>query len=93
MHEIETLESTDKYQIILAKYKKVLMFLFIQVRAPEVPQVPQVPREPLSSGYSCLSSDSQPTFELKGLTGPSAPPLSSYSTTSDVYTSDKLNFL
>lgn len=41
----------------------------------------------------CLSSDPEPKFELKGLTFPFAPPLSSDSTFSDVYTSDKLNFL
>ncbi|XP_049441368.1 uncharacterized protein LOC125894172 isoform X1 [Epinephelus fuscoguttatus] len=41
-------------------------------------------------GFDCLSSDPEPKFELKL---PSAPPLSSDATFSDVYTSDKLNFL
>ncbi|XP_073342579.1 uncharacterized protein [Pagrus major] len=49
------------------------------------------PAPPLSS--DCLSSEPPPEFELKGLTFSSAPPLSSDSTISDVYTSDKLNFL
>lgn len=40
-----------------------------------------------------LSSEPELTFELKGVTFPTAPPLSSDSTLSDVYTSDKLNFL
>ncbi|KAG8004060.1 hypothetical protein GBF38_008142, partial [Nibea albiflora] len=40
-----------------------------------------------------VPSDPEPRFEVKGLTFPSAPPLSSDSTGSDVYTSDKLNFL
>uniref|UniRef100_G3Q1K2 Uncharacterized protein n=3 Tax=Gasterosteus aculeatus TaxID=69293 RepID=G3Q1K2_GASAC len=38
-----------------------------------------------------LSSDTEPTFQLKG--PQYAPPLSSSSAFSDVYTSDKLNFL
>ncbi|TKS72399.1 hypothetical protein D9C73_006473 [Collichthys lucidus] len=38
-------------------------------------------------------SDPEPQFEVKGLTFPSAPPLSSDSTGCNVYTSDKLNFL
>lgn len=46
-----------------------------------------------SLGSDCLSSEPPPMFELKGLTFPSAPPLGSESTISDVYTSDKLNFL
>ncbi|CAK6956583.1 uncharacterized protein LOC128363195 isoform X1 [Scomber scombrus] len=46
-----------------------------------------------SIGSDFLSSDSGPTFELKGTTFPSAPPLSSDSAYCDVYTSDKLNFL
>lgn len=40
-----------------------------------------------------LSTDVEPTFELKGSNFLSAPPLSSDSTSADVYTSDKLNFL
>ncbi|XP_059202726.1 uncharacterized protein LOC131982159 [Centropristis striata] len=44
-------------------------------------------------GSDCLSSDPGPHFEVKGLRSPSAPPLNSDSTLSDVYTSDKLNFL
>lgn len=40
-----------------------------------------------------LSSDGEPTFELKGSNFSSAPLLSSNSTIADVYTSDKLNFL
>ncbi|XP_033488369.2 uncharacterized protein LOC117260523 isoform X1 [Epinephelus lanceolatus] len=43
-----------------------------------------------SLSFDCLSSDPEPKFELKL---PSAPPLSSDATFSDVYTSDKLNFL
>ncbi|XP_042274981.1 uncharacterized protein LOC121901943 isoform X1 [Thunnus maccoyii] len=46
-----------------------------------------------SLGSDCLSSDSGPTFELKGVNFPSAPPLSSNSDYNDVYTSDQLNFL
>lgn len=60
-----------------------------QVAPPDglgsVPDAPVVP--------NTLSSDTEPRFELKGATFPSAPPLSSLSTSSDVYTSDKLNFL
>lgn len=44
-------------------------------------------------GSDCLSSDPGPRFELKGLNTTFAPPLSSDSTSCDVYTSDKLNFL
>ncbi|KAL6117690.1 uncharacterized protein ACO6RY_15423 [Pungitius sinensis] len=44
-----------------------------------------------SLGRDFLSSDTEPTFQLKG--PHYAPPLSSRSTFSDVYTSDKLNFL
>ncbi|XP_012711114.2 uncharacterized protein LOC105920148 [Fundulus heteroclitus] len=40
-----------------------------------------------------FSSDAEPRFELKGMTFPSAPPLGSDVTISDVYNSDKLNFL
>ncbi|XP_029296756.1 uncharacterized protein LOC115014211 isoform X2 [Cottoperca gobio] len=40
-----------------------------------------------------VHSDSEPRYELKGMTFPSAPPLSSESTTCDVYTSAKFNFL
>ncbi|XP_010770050.1 uncharacterized protein isoform X2 [Notothenia coriiceps] len=40
-----------------------------------------------------VHSDPEPRFEVKGMTLPSAPPLSSDSTISDVYTSSKLNFL
>lgn len=40
-----------------------------------------------------LSSEAEPTFELKGSISPSAPPLSSDTTFCDVYNSDKLNFL
>ncbi|XP_071373467.1 uncharacterized protein [Centroberyx affinis] len=47
----------------------------------------------VSLGSDCLSSDPEPRFELKGLSFPSAPPLSSDSTQCDVYTSDKLNFI
>ncbi|XP_030252204.1 uncharacterized protein LOC115568766 isoform X2 [Sparus aurata] len=46
-----------------------------------------------SLGSDCLTSDPDTKFELKGLTLPSAPPLGSDSGVSDVYTSDKLNFL
>ncbi|XP_053180110.1 uncharacterized protein LOC128363195 isoform X1 [Scomber japonicus] len=46
-----------------------------------------------SIGSDFLSSDSGPTFEFKGTTFPSAPPLSSDSAYCDVYNSDKLNFL
>ncbi|XP_034546851.1 uncharacterized protein LOC117818093 [Notolabrus celidotus] len=46
-----------------------------------------------SLGSDCLSSDPGPRFELTGLTGPSAPPLSSDSTACGVYSSDKLNYL
>ncbi|XP_053180112.1 uncharacterized protein LOC128363195 isoform X3 [Scomber japonicus] len=46
-----------------------------------------------SIGSDFLSSDSGPTFEFKGTTFPSAPPLSSDSANCDVYNSDKLNFL
>lgn len=41
---------------------------------------------------SVLVTDTEPRFELKGMTFPSAPPLSSDSSHCDVYTSDKLNF-
>ncbi|XP_059202102.1 uncharacterized protein LOC131981703 [Centropristis striata] len=44
-------------------------------------------------GSDCLSSDPGPQFELKGLTFLTGPPLSSESTFTDVYTSDKLHFL
>ncbi|XP_030595846.1 uncharacterized protein LOC115787326 [Archocentrus centrarchus] len=40
-----------------------------------------------------LASDPEPQFEMKGLTVPSAPPLSSDSSSIDVYNSEKLNFL
>ncbi|KAK5864843.1 hypothetical protein PBY51_016052 [Eleginops maclovinus] len=40
-----------------------------------------------------VHSDPEPRFEVKGMTFPSAPPLKSDSTISDVYTSSKLNFL
>ncbi|XP_070769568.1 uncharacterized protein [Enoplosus armatus] len=40
-----------------------------------------------------IQSDLEPRFELKAMSFPSAPPLSSDSTYCDVYTSDKLNFL
>ncbi|KAM6951962.1 uncharacterized protein PEZ65_008274 isoform 2-T2 [Lycodopsis pacificus] len=54
------------------------------VSAPaEQPDAPTVP----------VHSDPEPTFEFKGMTATSAPPLGSDSTNSDVYTSDKLNFL
>ncbi|XP_073343484.1 uncharacterized protein [Pagrus major] len=46
-----------------------------------------------SLGSDCLTSDHDTKFELKGVTFPSAPPLGSDSGFSDVYTSDKLNFL
>ncbi|XP_040903429.1 uncharacterized protein LOC121188011 [Toxotes jaculatrix] len=46
-----------------------------------------------SVGSDWLSSGPEPKFDVKGLTFPSAGPLSSESTFSDVYTSDKLNFL
>jgi hypothetical protein len=52
--------------------------------------------EPASTaflGVDTLSSDAGPQFELKGMLFPSAPPLSSHTSFSDVYTSDKLNFL
>lgn len=39
-----------------------------------------------------LTTDSDPQFELRGLTLPSAPPLSSNDSNSVEYTSDKLNF-
>ncbi|XP_059202103.1 uncharacterized protein LOC131981704 [Centropristis striata] len=44
-------------------------------------------------GSDCLSSDPGPQFELKGLTFLTGSPLSSESTSTDVYTSDKLHFL
>ncbi|XP_029917589.1 uncharacterized protein LOC115366343 isoform X2 [Myripristis murdjan] len=47
----------------------------------------------MSLDFDCLSSDTDLRFELKELTVPSAPPLSSDSNFCDVYTSDKLNFL
>uniref|UniRef100_A0A1A8MUY1 Uncharacterized protein n=2 Tax=Nothobranchius pienaari TaxID=704102 RepID=A0A1A8MUY1_9TELE len=40
-----------------------------------------------------LSSDPDTRFELKGPNAPSAPPLSSETSSSDVYNSEKLNFL
>ncbi|KAK1903587.1 Glutamate 5-kinase [Dissostichus eleginoides] len=40
-----------------------------------------------------VHSDPEPRFEVNRMTFPSAPPLSSDSTISDVYTSGKLNFL
>ncbi|KAM4621439.1 uncharacterized protein ACJ7VT_005814 isoform 2-T2 [Polymixia lowei] len=49
------------------------------------------PPSPL--GYDALSSDPEPQFKLKGLDFPFTLPLSSDTTTCDVYTSDKLNFL
>ncbi|XP_034398811.1 uncharacterized protein LOC117737179 [Cyclopterus lumpus] len=49
----------------------------------EQPDAPSVP----------VYSDPEPKFEMKGVTFPSAPPLSSDSTYCDVYTSEKLNFL
>ncbi|KAK7922781.1 hypothetical protein WMY93_009683 [Mugilogobius chulae] len=42
---------------------------------------------------SRTNSSSEPRFELKESIFPSAPPLSSDTSTQDVYTSDKLNFL
>ncbi|XP_075959985.1 uncharacterized protein LOC142963156 isoform X2 [Anarhichas minor] len=57
---------------------------YSEVSAPaEQPDAPTVP----------VHSDPEPTFEFKGMTFTSAPPLGSDSTNSDVYTSDKLNFL
>ncbi|XP_031696175.1 uncharacterized protein LOC116378438 isoform X1 [Anarrhichthys ocellatus] len=57
---------------------------YSEVSAPaEQPDAPTVP----------VHSDPEPTFEFKGMTVTSAPPLGSESTNSDVYTSDKLNFL
>lgn len=49
-----------------------------------------VPAPPLRSDV--VSSESEPTFELKGVMFPSASPLTSDSTSCNVYTSDKLNF-
>ncbi|XP_068444525.1 uncharacterized protein [Clinocottus analis] len=49
----------------------------------EQPDAPTVP----------VSSDLEPRFEMKGMTFPTAPLLSSDSTHCDVYTSEKLNFL
>ncbi|KAM9741238.1 uncharacterized protein ACNS7B_012413 [Menidia menidia] len=46
-----------------------------------------------SGSNSFLSSDTEQRFELKGLSSLSAPPLSSDTAGSDVYNSDKLNFL
>ncbi|KAM3612856.1 uncharacterized protein V6R79_015636 [Siganus canaliculatus] len=46
-----------------------------------------------SMGSDFLSSNAEPTFELKGVSFASAQPLSSDTTFSDVYTSSKLNFL
>ncbi|KAM3613244.1 uncharacterized protein V6R79_022913 [Siganus canaliculatus] len=46
-----------------------------------------------SMGSDFLSSNAEPTFELKGVSFASAPPLSSDTTFSNVYTSSKLNFL
>lgn len=54
------------------------------------PSPPQ--SEAAAEGSDFISSDSEPKFDVKGSAGPSAPPLSS-DTTSDVYTSDKFNFL
>lgn len=64
-------------------------FLQPQVYPQEGQSAAPVP--PISSNI--ISSNTEPTFELKGVTFPSAPPLSSDLTSSDVYTSDKLNFL
>ncbi|KAM7389710.1 hypothetical protein PAMP_023673 [Pampus punctatissimus] len=72
----------------------------LSTREPTTSIVPQVASPggqgaaPAASvGSDFLSSDFVPMFELKGVTFPSAPPLSSDSTYCDVYTSDKLNFL
>ncbi|KAM4733030.1 uncharacterized protein FYW61_008611 [Anableps anableps] len=46
-----------------------------------------------TSSSDILSSDAEPRFHLKGMAFPSAPLLSSDAPTSDVYNSDKLNFL
>ncbi|XP_041846364.1 uncharacterized protein LOC121643164 [Melanotaenia boesemani] len=46
-----------------------------------------------SSSSDFPSSDAEPRFKLKGLGFPSATPLTSDTPFSDVYTSDKLNFL
>ncbi|XP_030000588.1 uncharacterized protein LOC115426617 isoform X2 [Sphaeramia orbicularis] len=47
----------------------------------------------LSNSSDFISSDSDPRFDMKGISFASAPPLNSDTTISDVYTSDKLNFL
>lgn len=61
------------------------------------PQVPvtewQTTGPSASLNLESLVSGPEPQFELKGLTLPSAPPLSSDTSFCDVYTSDKLNFL
>ncbi|XP_073343485.1 uncharacterized protein [Pagrus major] len=57
------------------------------------PLQPEVSAPAPSLGSDCLSSAPPPEFKLKGCTFPSVPPLSSESTFSDVYTSDKFNFL
>ncbi|XP_035505411.2 uncharacterized protein LOC118319260 isoform X2 [Scophthalmus maximus] len=54
---------------------------------------PSVAAPTLSVGSEPQSSDPEPTFELKGVTFPAAPLLSSDSTLCDTYTSDKLDFL
>lgn len=73
---------------------------------PSRPVAPAGPAPPFSTGppptaspagFSAqpnfLSTDVDPTFELKGSNFPSAPLLSSDSSSPCVYTSDKLNFL
>lgn len=47
----------------------------------------------VSAAGAMTFTDSDPQFELRGLTLPSAPPLSSNDSNSVEYTSDKLNFL
>ncbi|KAF6714854.1 hypothetical protein FQA47_013563 [Oryzias melastigma] len=46
-----------------------------------------------SSGYNPVSSDYQPMFEVKGLNSTFDLPLSAENSSTDVYNSDKMNFL
>lgn len=70
-------------------FVRSFFFNFIQASAPGGQGATPAP----SLGSDCLTSDPDTKFELKGLTLPSPPPLGSDSGFSDVYTSDKLNFL
>ncbi|XP_036069897.1 uncharacterized protein LOC118599259 isoform X2 [Oryzias melastigma] len=46
-----------------------------------------------SSGYNPVSSDYQPMFEVKGLSSTFDLPLTTENSSTDVYNSDKMNFL